>query len=364
MASRYHINGEGNVGECSAAKGQCPFGGADAHFGSREQAEHAAEERLTAQYGLTATAKKEKKVDVSKLSTEERENLAMDERTPPETLADLAEDEHEDVRVLVAHNLKASPEVLSKLAEDKSDYVRKFVAWNKNTPEVVLTKLSKNRDTAVRCGVAGNPSTPPEVWNTLTKDRSHSVRKVAFASNPNTPPDVLAKLASDKDFGIRTAVAKNPSTPEKILTMLLNDTELPVVFAAIDNPNWSKKSLTRLSEHQSWEIRYGVAQNPSTPFPTVVHLSSDRNNSVAEAAQRAILPRLPWSDNDKEIALGLLDEMRGKESGKYFPSLEALQEAVEGYKEASGSETFDPDNLAVLDLVSDVYAEPVEEEED
>lgn len=43
--AKYHINSKGNPVPCRATKGKCPFGGADQHFGSRQEAFAEAERR-------------------------------------------------------------------------------------------------------------------------------------------------------------------------------------------------------------------------------------------------------------------------------------------------------------------------------
>ena len=43
MAVKWHVNGEGKPGKCGAKKGQCPFGGDTPHFGTKREAEAAAE---------------------------------------------------------------------------------------------------------------------------------------------------------------------------------------------------------------------------------------------------------------------------------------------------------------------------------
>lgn len=43
--AKYHINNSGDVGECSARAGNCPFGGADEHYTSAEAARTAYESR-------------------------------------------------------------------------------------------------------------------------------------------------------------------------------------------------------------------------------------------------------------------------------------------------------------------------------
>ena len=59
MAVKWHVNGEGKPGKCSAKKGQCPFGADAPHFGTKREAEAAAEEliaRESAGFGGEAKA--------------------------------------------------------------------------------------------------------------------------------------------------------------------------------------------------------------------------------------------------------------------------------------------------------------------
>ena len=44
--NKYHINGEGNVGLCTAARGNCPFGGSEDHYSSPNRARQAYEEKM------------------------------------------------------------------------------------------------------------------------------------------------------------------------------------------------------------------------------------------------------------------------------------------------------------------------------
>lgn len=48
MATRWHVNGEGKPGKCSAGAGKCPFGADAPHFGAKREAQAAAEKLLAA----------------------------------------------------------------------------------------------------------------------------------------------------------------------------------------------------------------------------------------------------------------------------------------------------------------------------
>ena len=69
--AKYHINSKGNPALCRATKGKCPFGGADQHFGSRQEAfaeaerrheqESVAENNVSTQTAQTKPARKTKR---------------------------------------------------------------------------------------------------------------------------------------------------------------------------------------------------------------------------------------------------------------------------------------------------------------
>jgi len=69
-------------------------------------------------------------------------DLARDETTAPDILAQLARHEHVAVRQMVAQNPGTPADVLSKLANDYYPDVRRSVADNPNTPVEVLEDLA------------------------------------------------------------------------------------------------------------------------------------------------------------------------------------------------------------------------------
>ena len=58
MAAKFHVNGKGEAGKCSASNGKCPFGGetgTENHYDTVEQAQAAAEKQLSDQHGAVTT---------------------------------------------------------------------------------------------------------------------------------------------------------------------------------------------------------------------------------------------------------------------------------------------------------------------
>lgn len=123
---------------------------------------------------------------------------AMDRSTPPEVLAQLANDEDKEVRGWVANNPNTSAEVLAHLASDDSWQVRAWVAGNSNIPVKILTQLANDADEGVRFAVAQNPNTPAEVIAQLANDADEEVRHWAVR-NPNAPAEIRVQPKNDEN---------------------------------------------------------------------------------------------------------------------------------------------------------------------
>jgi len=90
------------------------------------------------------------------------------------------------------------------------------LAKNPNTPEDVLRELAKDKDPWIRVQVAKNPSTPLDILRELAKEDNWYVR-AAVAQNPSTPLDILRGLAKDDVDRVRYYVAKHPKGTSKLL---------------------------------------------------------------------------------------------------------------------------------------------------
>ena len=93
------------------------------------------------------------------------------------------------------------------------------LAMNPSTPLATLRDLAKDENMAVRCRVAGNPNTPVDALRELAKDEDWEVR-ISVAKNPSAPLGILLKLTKDKDSDIRWRVAKHFKSSGKILVSL------------------------------------------------------------------------------------------------------------------------------------------------
>ena len=154
-------------------------------------------------------------VKMTELELELREQMA-ENSSSAEELEELAEDDEDYVRILVAENSNTPSSILEKLAEDDNTSVRSGVAGNSNTPSSILEKLAEDDDFGVRYGVAQNNNTPDSLLEKLGKDEEQAVR-YWVAQNENTPVSVLEKLAGDEEEDIRQQVAENKSTPVSVL---------------------------------------------------------------------------------------------------------------------------------------------------
>lgn len=65
--ARFHVGRGGKSAVCSAKKGNCPFGGEDAHYSSREEAQSAAEKKMGDEFSPTAS-KQRSKVSAAKVT--------------------------------------------------------------------------------------------------------------------------------------------------------------------------------------------------------------------------------------------------------------------------------------------------------
>lgn len=113
------------------------------------------------------------------------------------------------VRNLAGTNEKTPPDILEDLAEDDVWRVRSGVARNHATPAHVLAKLAQDGDPVVRRGVAENPSASADVLAKLAQDIQQDVR-LHVTENPAAPLATLEALAQDDvSRGVRESAVEH-----------------------------------------------------------------------------------------------------------------------------------------------------------
>jgi hypothetical protein len=131
----------------------------------------------------------------------------------------------EDLLLLIEHcpssrltiaSATKSAEVLDALSRDTSSDVREEVADNPRTPATTLNALSKDPAAAVRMAVAENLATPEVNLEKLATDEVNYVRW-GVAHNEKTLASVLELLLKDPDSYVRDEAKKNPHAPKKSL---------------------------------------------------------------------------------------------------------------------------------------------------
>lgn len=125
-------------------------------------------------------------------------------------------------------------ELLRDLAQNTADMgARWAVAKNPHTPQDVLTQLAKDEINLVRALVATNPKTSPAVLEKFFSDEK--IVRDGLSGNPSTPVKILKILANDADKMVRMRLAENKNAPKEILSELTEDKDANVAMAARTN---------------------------------------------------------------------------------------------------------------------------------
>ena len=137
---------------------------------------------------------KDDDVDLSKMSWEERRDLAYNTKDV-NLLRKLAEDKDSwHPRKAVAENLNTPVEILKILAKDRDKDVRKYVAKNLNCTKDVLRQLAKDEDKWVRYYVSQNPNCTEDILKILSNDEDDT--KVVHNSKKNSSKKVIIENGS------------------------------------------------------------------------------------------------------------------------------------------------------------------------
>jgi len=161
--------------------------------------------------------------DFVKFITHHRDDIAdgrYDLRIEKDWARDLTE---EDLLLLIEHcpssrltiaSATKSARLLDRLARDSSSDIREEVADNPRTPASTLDALAKDSIPAVRMATAGNATTSPQNLERLSQDAVNYVRW-SVAHNEKTPSSALETLVKDPDSYVSDEAKKNPNAPRR-----------------------------------------------------------------------------------------------------------------------------------------------------
>jgi hypothetical protein len=224
------------------------------------------------------------------LTVEQTLAMAADEHTPPEALAQLAEDDRWEVRCNVAYNRAAPPEVLGRLAGDSRSRVRVFVAHNPRCPGKLLRQLA--RDPYTMRWVVSNPSCPPDVLADIWSAGREQLAQHKVEIDRYEPANA-ALAATAETF----CVVAHPGCPAETLRSVLSDEQtrqwdIPSALQSIDAPqSWPVLRAHLLVEFDV-TVERTVAAHPNCPPDILVELIySDQELVQLEAAANPGLPQ-------------------------------------------------------------------------
>ena len=229
------------------------------------------------------------------------------------------------IRRAVGGHEKTPPETLSKMIEDESNFsmIGDIIAKNPSAPKSLLTglykKIKDRQNTGgysggltrseIQNSLAKNPSTPEEILFDIfnvskTAMRGYSVQ-AELATNPSLPLDLIKELGNGPSTLARSHIAVNPLTPADLLEKLANDEDELVRMRSTMNPKLKPETMIRLSDDEVANVRAQVAYNTKDP-KLLKKLSSDPTPfvrakvAINNATPDSILEKLT-SDSDRDV---------------------------------------------------------------
>jgi len=204
-------------------------------------------------------------------------------------LVNLSSDDHQFI----------SAENLSGLVQDAEREAQIEIAMDPKSNPQDLHDLARSLDSIIRREVASNPATSVAELELLANDADGEVR-TAVASNPSTPAPILEALANDTELvsdieglevTVQQCVAWNPSTPLETLLQLLALQDCRSAVAS--NPAISVETMSELALDPDADIRAALASNPKCPPIILTALSHDESETVRKAALAIVNPSMP-----------------------------------------------------------------------
>ena len=142
---------------------------------------------------------------------------------PREVVASLARSPSDYVLYDVAVSPHATEAILRDLARRRDSYlVRWGLALNAKTPPDILEELARDADNVTTQHLAGNPGTPLPIIRRLA-DSGSALARAGVAKNPAIDAALMDRLAGDPEDEVRLALAINPAATQAALERLARD---------------------------------------------------------------------------------------------------------------------------------------------
>lgn len=237
--SKFHINDMGNPGPCSAAQGNCPFGGEEEHYNTINQAREAFERSKTEQ--MFSSLKR----------SSENQDLYSKTTLPVKELSRLAK-ESTDLNVLTQAAERGTPRTHVNLTK------------NKNTPAEVLAKaFERVEDEALGLRLQAHDNFP---MGSMTEQ---GIRKLFFKH----PIRFADRVADDTITDVQAdQIMKDPQLAAYAAPKMLANRKNKI----------SERKLIELAESNEDNLKIVVANNPRYPVSErIEYLSSSNLNTVA-----------------------------------------------------------------------------------
>ncbi len=209
-------------------------------------------------------------------------HLAINPRTPPHLLIELAAFPAAEVRAQAAQHPQLPARELLALAEDADPSVRRALATNSSLRLPQQARLATDADPSVRAALAGQSALAAPAALVLAIDDSAVVRLHAVASAPADDETVTGWAAADEE-DVQLALLRRRQLPEAAERLLLQSSHASVRRAARENIEPDEIDLLHFATAGDVEERRWVAARPRLPRPLQRLLAQDKTASVRGA---------------------------------------------------------------------------------
>lgn len=351
MADKFHINGSGDPGKCSAKQGGCPFGGESDHYSTqeeaREQYEKANADKVIPLKPKQTLAELNK---IAKTSTSQNELLQAVLSGSNRTLSNLSSNPSADSEALgAAHDKTSDKAIKDRLELHKNFPIGKLTEYG-------LQSIRKKSSNDLVKKMASDDVTDSQAQLVLDKYPMNTSQAIIKNTNNKVSQEMLIKLAEQNTTCLTTAILDNPKYPVKDRMASYNNDQLEAVAVFSSDIDSVKVALSStINAHNRDRILYSALDNKVIPSDSLKNIANETSNEFNQLkvyshpnSTREIKDILV-KKNSTVASLNKLDELQ-KTKPEAFRKLENSTQILDRSGSTATAFAFDTEKVKELGL--------------